>query len=153
HRSELQGGQPVTQAEGWPAQQTADEMQRRWQRRGLQTRRDTTPGDDLDLQPGVEAHLVFRAKRPPELESRAIAAGECVLPVVDELTGRGVLKRGGAPPEPAALFDHDNSRAARRQAHGRAEAGEAGADDDDIRPGHRDRAACEATLPAQSTPA
>ena len=55
--------------------------------------------------------------------------------------------------EPSPLFDDQNARAPLCQAYGRAQPGEACADDDDVRPGHGGRGACAATCQEPASPA
>ena len=71
-----------------------------------------------------------------ERERLAVAAEEHVLAVVDELAGLAIVKRRGAAAEPAARFEHEHARAVARQPDRRAQAGEAGADDDRVVVGH-----------------
>ena len=62
-----------------------------------------------------------------------IAAEEDVLAVVDPLSRDRVVERGRASAEAAARLEHQHAGTTLDQRRGRAQAGEAGTDDDDVR--------------------
>ncbi len=56
-----------------------------------------------------------------------------MLPVVDQLAGFAVRKGGRASAEPGPRFEHEHTRALAGEPDRGAQAGEAGAEDDDVR--------------------
>src|SRR5262245_4174980 len=59
-----------------------------------------------------------------------------MLAVIDNFAGLWVRKCRRAPPQPLALFDNEDAGATLRKPDGGAQAGNAGTDDDDVRPRH-----------------
>jgi hypothetical protein len=139
HRRDL-----VPEPQRGPAQQPADQMQRRPPRRRRQPAAASIAIDDLDVEPIVEGDVALGANRLQERERLVIAPEDRVLAVIDDLAGRRVRKRRRTPAEASPLLDHEDPGAALDQAHGRAQPGKAGADDDDVRPGHEGQAECAA---------
>ena len=82
---------------------------------------------------GCTPDVIARADGLEKRERLDIAAGQHVLTVVDHFAGFAVEKGGRAAAQPAARFEHEHARALLRQPHGGAQAGEPGADDDDVR--------------------
>src|SRR5947207_10562442 len=82
---------------------------------------------------------VHLAELTQKRERLVVAAHEHVLAVVHELAGLAIRERGRAAAEPRLRFDDEHACAVARETHGGAQAGEAGADHDDVvlRPGLR----------------
>ena len=92
--------------------------------------------DDLDLELIVELHEVSRADGPQEPEGLVVAAEYRVLPVVDDFAGFGIGERGGATTQRRPRFQDQHARTAPGKIHRRAQPGEAGTDNDDVRRRH-----------------
>ena len=107
-------------------------MQRRRQRGTTEARPPPGAIDHRHGQLRLEVDVVVRADVTEEAERLRIAPEQDMLAVVDELAGLAIGKCGRAAAEPRPRFEHEHARAAPREPHGGAEAGESGADDDDV---------------------
>ena len=85
-----------------------------------------------DLERRLEPHVVDRIDAAKELERRAVAPEEHVLPVVHELAGHAIGERRRAPAQLRPRVEHEHARARARPAPTQHEPGEPGADDDDV---------------------
>src|SRR5262245_30610384 len=85
---------------------------------------------------GGKVDVTLGANRPEEREGLHVATGQDVLAVIDDLAGLAVREGGRASAQPAARFENEDTDAAARQPGSRTEAGESGADHDDIRSVH-----------------
>ena len=134
-RRHPQRGQTIPPRKRLPLEHPGDEMERCRQRRTCEARAPQGAIDHRHRELRIEAHVVQRADVAQEREGLGIAPEQNVLSVVHELARLAVGKRGRASPEASTRFEHEHARAAPGEAGGGAQAGKAGADDDDVEAG------------------
>ena len=135
-RRHAQHRQPVAPAERLPIEHAGDEVQRRRQVRALEPGAAARAVDHGDGEARLHADVIARADRVQKRERLDVGAGQDVLAVVDHFAGLAVVKGGRPPAQPAARFEHEDARALLHDPDGRAQAGESGADDDDVGAAH-----------------
>ena len=105
--------------------------------RAPQTRQTTIALDRRHRQFRLRAHMVRRTDVMQEREGLAITAEQDVLSVVDQLAGLTIGECRRASSETRPCLEHEHARTFARKSCRGAQAGEAAADDNRVKRGHR----------------
>ena len=80
----------------------------------------------------LTANRLVGADAVKKRQGVGVAAEQDVLAIVNELAGLTIAERRGASAQPAAGFEDQHAGAPRREANGRAQSRETGADDNRV---------------------